>query len=179
VWLRPVVLGWIGRASALARRRLQWGAVALVLIAPVALWPLLRFDLDAPQPTLTALAKGVENRMQPGDRLAMVLPGDTDDALGSFLRGHILFTRPRMAVPAFVTYPQFQPGTLAEATKAGFDKLLLTCAPASITGTAEPAAALMGRDGGSWHLLAAWSYPARLRHEHFDSLIPRQGLCGG
>ena len=56
---------------------------------------MLRFDLDPPQPLLWDLGHQVARRVRPGDRLALLVPGDVNDSVGSMLRGVILFTPPR------------------------------------------------------------------------------------
>ena len=79
--------GMVGGERAPLRSRAGRAAVGLALLFPVAGVPLLRFDRDTPQPELRRLGHEAAAYLQPGDRLALLLPGDSEDSIGSFLRG--------------------------------------------------------------------------------------------
>ena len=91
-WLRPLAAGWVARRDAAARRRMAAGAIAVAVVLPVLAAPLLRFDLDAPQPFLWEIGHRAAALLGGSARVAIVAPGDGDDAVGSMLRGVLLFT---------------------------------------------------------------------------------------
>jgi len=176
VWLRPHATVRWARITPVQRRRLKLGSIGAALIVPFGFAPYLRIDLDAPQPTLAALGRAVAAQLRAGERVALVLPGDGYDALGSLLRGEILFLPPRVAVADFAT---FERPDLDAIAKAGFDHALLSCAPAAWGGAEGPAAALLARAPGGWRTVGVWRYPPALYRNHFAALLPRGALCGG
>jgi hypothetical protein len=176
LWFRPAVRRLVDALGPRARTRGSAAAVMMALVVPVVLWPWLRFDVEAPQPTLAALASAVAAHLHDGEKVALVLPGDgPDDALGSLLRGEILFSAPRRRIAEFRSLETLDARALDGLRREGFDHVLLTCDPKSHA----PAAALIARDGGDWKTVAGWTYPPALAGRHFASLVPRQALCFG
>jgi hypothetical protein len=149
--LRP----WLARhIAAWPARRQQAGAavmIALVPILPVALAPLLRFDFDPPQPSLRAIATSIAPLLAEGDHLGLVVPGDRDDAIGSALRGLLLFTPPRQDLVIRTTIAS-DPAEVAASARF----VLTTCTPAEEAALLRPT-----REG--WTVVARWRYPPRAR----------------
>lgn len=165
VALRPLIVARLPRV-------LPSAVIALVLLLPLAGIRLLRFDLDAPQPELWRLGHAVAAYVRPGDRLALLVPNDGDDTVGSFLRGVLLFTPPRRPGLDFRTDIGPEPDALSSAAAAGYHLALVTCAPGN-------AAALLEYSAGQWRPLRTWPWPAPLKTEHFAALLAREPLCAG
>jgi hypothetical protein len=157
--LRPVLVGVVAGWSATMRRRAAIASVVLAVVLPVALSPLLRFDFDAPQPALRAIAAGVAEHVKDGDRLGLVLPGDTDDNVASFLRGTLLFTPPRRHPLEFRIAQTNDPATFVAMAEAGYPLVLATCTPDGLAGVAPHVAALLRDTGQGWQTVEAWTYP--------------------
>ncbi len=177
-WLQPAAAAWLARRSARWRRRAAAGTVALACLLPLAGERLLRFDLDAPQPLLWNMAHRAAALLPDGTHLALVMPGDGDDAVGSLLRGVLLFTPPRRAQMDFRTELSATPAALQDAQAAGFDRALVTCAPAGLAGLPAGTAGLLGFDGAGWHPLAVWTLPAGLAGVRFSAMLPHKPFCG-
>jgi hypothetical protein len=154
-------------------------AVALALLLPLAGAPLLRFDRDPPQPALRRLAQDAAAYLHPGDRLALLLPGDYEDAMGSFLRGLLLFSPPRRPGLDIRTERFVTPATLGTVAAAGYPLALVTCAPPGFDGVPAGDAALLRDTPQGWRVLDTWAWPARLRREPFAAMLARQPLCAG
>jgi hypothetical protein len=178
-WLRAPAAAWIARQSSLWHRRAATAAIATVLLLPLAGYRLLRFDLDAPQPFLWDIAQRSTAYLHNGDHLALIAPGDGDDAVGSLLRGVLLFTPPRRQIADFRTELVGTPAALDDALKAGFTRALVTCAPLSLAGLTPGNAGLLAYADGAWHVQASWPLPAKLAHTHFSAMLPREPFCPG
>ena len=178
VALRPWVAGWV---VANTRHAVQAGraCVAAALLLPVAGVPLLRFDRDTPQPELRRLGQAAAAYLKPGDRLALLLPGDNEDAIGSFLRGVLLFSPPRRPGMDFLTETIVNPDTLASVAAAGFRLALVTCAPPGLDGVPVGDAAMLRETPDGWRVLQAWAWPERIKQQPFAGMMARQPLCAG
>jgi hypothetical protein len=176
-WLRPGAAAWVARRSPALRRRAAIGVVAAVVLLPVAGYRLLRFDLAAPQPFLWDIAQRSAALLHDGDRLALVAPGDGDDAVGSLLRGVLLFTPPRRHIADFRTELSATPASLDDALRAGFTRALVTCAPHGLASLPSGNAGLLAYADGSWHVQAKWPLPDDLAHTHFSAMLPREPFC--
>jgi hypothetical protein len=175
--LRPVAAGWL---AAHDRRARQAGvaAVVLILLLPVAGVKLLRFDLDTPQPELWQLGHAAAAYIQPGDRVALLLPGDTDDAVGSMLRGVLLFTPPRRPGLDFRIETGTGAATLREAADAGYRLALVTCTPSGLDGVPAGVAAMLRDTPDGWRALQTWPWPTTIKTQrHFPALLARAPFC--
>ena len=177
VLLRPVAAAWLRRHEDRARR-MGRVLVALMVILPFALVTPLRFDLEPPQPTLWRLGHDVAEQVPDHARLAVIVPHDPDDAVGSLLRGVLLFTPPARPHLDLRTVPNAAPGTLASLAAAGYRLALLTCAE-SVPGLPANAAALLRYQDDAWKPVRVWPYPAGLAHRRFTALLPPPALCAG
>lgn len=176
VAFRPAVAAFLARQGRLGAR-VGIAAIVVILMLPVVLVRPLRFDLDAPQPTLWALGHRVARALAPGDRLALLVPGDTDDSVGSMLRGVLMFTSPARPGLDVVTETKADAATLAASATAGYHLALVTCTPTSIDGVPPHVAALLHYAEGDWHVVDSWPYPPTLRRQHFAALLARGPLC--
>jgi hypothetical protein len=172
---RPFAALWL--ATARQARHLATASVVLILALPLALVPMLRFDLEAPQPALWTLGHQVAALVSPNDRLALLVPGDTDDSVGSMLRGVLLFTPPARPGLDLRTETAANPATLAAVAAAGYRLALVSCTPEGMPGVPAHVAALLRLDNGDWRMLANWPYPAGLARQHFAGLLARAPLC--
>jgi hypothetical protein len=174
--LRPWLAEWLATRPALAAKGART-AVAAALLLPVAAAPLLRFDRDPPQPELRRLGNAVAGYLQPTDRIALLLPHDTDDSVGSYLRGVLLFTEPRRPELAFRTDTDLTPTTLATVAADGYRLALVTCAPPGFADVPPGDAALL-RDGtDGWRPLHVWTLPKDLWRRPFAGMLARGPLC--
>jgi hypothetical protein len=177
LWLGPAVAAWWRRRKPGWRRGLALAPVAVVLIGPLAGAGLLRFDLDAPQPFLWVIGHRAAALLHDGDRVAIVAQGDGDDAVGSMLRGVMLFTAPRRSGLDFRTELSATPAALEDARRAGFDHALVTCARDGLATLPPGDAGLLAYRDGAWSVEAAWPVPASLAHERFSAMLPRRAFC--
>jgi hypothetical protein len=171
--LRPILAPRLARA-----RSLGIGAVLLVLVLPLALaGSVLRYDLETPQPDVWRLAQEMKPLLPPGRRLALVLPGDINDTVGSMLRGVLRFVPPRVADLDETILTRVDPGTLEALAGQGFDLALISCTPAGLSTAPPGVAALFTREGEVWRVLGQWSWPPDLARRHFGAMLARGPLC--
>ncbi len=159
-------------------------AVLLILLLPLAIAPMLRFDLDTPQPELWRLGHAAAGYVQPGERLALLLPGDTDDAVGSMLRGVLLFTPTRrpgldFRVDTGTLDTSTGKATLQAAAAAGYRLALITCTPSGLEGVPAGVAAMLRETQDGWRVLQTWPWPwsTMIRTPHFAALLGHAPLC--
>jgi len=146
-----------------------------MLLFPVALGPILRFDRQAPQQEAFRLGPLIARHLPADASLTIVVPGDPFDAAGSFFRGILLYLEPR--------HPHLRPRTVNRADSATLsaittDFVFISCVPAALNlphGTGE--AVLLRRDGAGWTVRDAWPWPANLRAERFGGLLERPVFC--
>jgi hypothetical protein len=173
---RPFAAYWLTKVPARARYA-GAAAIVLVLAIPPAIAGMLRYDLGQPQPLLWDLGHRAAAEIHPGDRLALLVPGDVYDSVGSMLRGVILFTAPRRPSLDIQTGTEADPGTLEAAASAGYTLALISCTPAGLDGVPPGVAALLRHVGDGWRLVQAWPYPADIAHWRFAALLARAPLC--
>jgi hypothetical protein len=176
VVFRPAVARWLGRQGRLAGRA-GVAAIVMILVLPVALVRPLRFDLEPPQPELWQLGHQAARDVAPGGRLAVLVPGDTDDSVGSMLRGVLMFTPPRRPGLDLRTETKADAATLDALAAAGYRLALVSCTPSGLDGVPAHVAAMLRYGDGGWRVLDAWSYPDRLQHGHFAALLARGPIC--
>jgi hypothetical protein len=176
VMLRPVAARWVALLGDRARYA-PGAAIGLILVLPVALVPALRFDLEPPQTVLWELGHRVAARIAPDARLAIVVPGDTDDAVGSMLRGVLLFTPPARPLLDLRTETTADPATLGALAAAGYRLALVSCTPEGLVDVPARVAALLRYSDGVWRPVATWPYPVSLRGQRFTALLTGAPLC--
>jgi uncharacterized membrane protein (UPF0136 family) len=174
--LRPAVASWM-MANPRPIQHAGHAAVGLILLLPLATAPLLRFDLDTPQPELWRLGHAAAAYVAPGNRLALVLPGDTDDSVGSMLRGVLLFTPPRRPGLDLRTETGPAARALSRAAIAGYRLALVTCTPPGIYGVPAGVAAMLRDTPDGWRPLQTWPWPTSLKTQRFAALLARAPLC--
>jgi hypothetical protein len=176
IWLRPLA----AQAAALlgTRARLAGGfAIATVVILPVALAPMLRFDLQAPHPALFALGPRIATHLPTDARLALLVPGDPFDAAGSAVRGMLLYLEPRRPRLDVRTLNRADAGALEAVRRDGYAFALVTCTPADWPGVPPAMAALLRAVNDRWTLVEAWPWPPGLARERFGALLERRPFC--
>jgi hypothetical protein len=175
VALRPVVERWIIRLR--PARYLTPASVALILALPFAIVGELRFDLETPQPQLWDIGHRAARHFQPGDKVALLVPGDDFDGVGSFLRGVILFTPPRQPVLDFRTETTADTATLDRVAAAGYRLALVSCTQAGLAGAPANVAALLRQTEAGWQVVETWPYPADIARRRFSALLARGPAC--
>jgi hypothetical protein len=178
VALRPWFAQWLAAHEQVARKGAV-ATVAMVVLLPVAGAPLLRFDRDPPQPELRRLGNSAAAFLQPGDKLALLLPNDTDDSVGSYLRGVLLFTDPRRLGLDFRIDTDVTPATLETMAAAGYRLALVTCAPPGLADAPQGDAALLRDMPNGWHTVQSWSRPKTITQSTFAGMLARGPLCAG
>jgi hypothetical protein len=173
---RPFASYWLTKVPARARYA-GAGAIVLVLAIPPAIAGVLRYDLEQPQPLLWDLGHRAAAEIRPGDRLALLVPGDVYDSVGSMLRGVILFTAPRRLSLDIETRTEADPGTLEAVAGAGYTLALVSCTPVGLNGVPPGEAVLLRHAADGWRLVQAWPYPAGIAHWRFAALLARAPLC--
>ncbi len=178
-----------GRSPTVFRtlRALPALAVVLILASPFAFTQRLRFDLDQPQPIIWDLAKRIAGRVASGERLALVLPGD-NGSVSLMLRGVLDLTPPRRSglylfdatQAAGINAPAS--AALAAAQRAGYDRVLVSCARMEAGGGNALAAVLLRRnpaDAGGWTIDEAWPYPSLPPRTRWLGAFADEPLCHG
>jgi hypothetical protein len=178
VALRAGAAEWLAARPEVARKGAA-GAVAVALVLPLAAMPLLRFDRATPQPELRRLGNAVAAHLRPGDRLALLLPHDTDDSIGSYLRGVLLFTEPRRLGLDFRTETEAWPATLETVAAAGYPLALVTCAPPGLADVPAGDAALLRDTPDGWRSVQTWTWPDDIHRRRFAGMLARGPLCAG
>ena len=161
-------------------RRAGYAVLAVMLAAPLAATPLLRFDRDMPQPLLYDLAAKVGGEIRPDDRLALFLPGDNNsvrDALSSLLR----FAPERRPLLDIASWYGSDAATLAEAAEAGYRVAGLSCTDGNTLGLPGKAAALLVWDAGGWKAAKIWPYPPPPKRTwwNWTAFIASEPFCLG
>ena len=177
---REPVIAWALARNHRTRTRLAAASAAAIILAPFAAIHYLRFDLAAPQPEMLRMAGAVKERLKPGERLAVLVPGDFNDIAGSYLRGILLYEEPRLIPSSIRTAVTADPATLASLAAAGYHRALLSCSSHAqgIPGLPGGAMVLLAQDGGAWHGIAAWPYPPGFGATHWAALLPKASFCG-
>jgi hypothetical protein len=176
VIFRPVAARWLATPGPWIRY-VSAGLVALILVLPGAIVSMLRFDLDPPQPVLWHLGQAAARYITPDDRVALLVPGDTDDSVGSMLRGVLMLTtRARLGID-LKTKTKADPATLHALAASGYHLALITCTPPDLAGVPPHVAAMLRYSDGDWRVLNTWPYPPDLARGRFTALLARAPLC--
>jgi hypothetical protein len=176
VIFRPAAVAFLTRRCR-ALPRLTWAPVLLILVLPVAAFPMLRFDLDAPQPVLRRIGHLATAYIEPGSKLALLVNGDVYDSVGSMLRGVLMFTPPRRPGLQIRTETTADAATLRKLAADGYHTALVTCTPAPLGGAPPGVAALLRDSADGWHPIAIWHYPAELKTKRFAAMLSRKPFC--
>jgi hypothetical protein len=176
VLFRTPVAQWATR-HADAARYARGAMVVGVVLLPFALVPALRFDLDPPQRVVWQLGHDVAQHVSDTDRLAVVVPGDTDDSVGSMLRGVMLFTPPARPRLELRTETNADPATMSALVHAGYRLALVSCTLPGLSDVPPHVAALLRYGDDGWKAEATWPYPPSLVHQKFTALLARGPLC--
>lgn len=165
--------------------RARWaGIAAIVLVAafPLVAIPMLRFDRQAPQPAIVALARHIAQMVPDQARLAVVVPGDPFDAAGSAIRGALLYLPPRRPKLDLVTVNRADEATLASLHQQGLAYAVLSCVrpgleTIGLTATHHGKGALLRSAPSGWVVDAVWAWPAEHATARFGALLERPVFC--
>jgi hypothetical protein len=180
VVLRPLAARWLTGAARWRPGWMQYVAIApvvLVLLLPPALASMLRFDLDSPQPIVWELGHRAARYIAPGDRLALLVPGDSNYSVSSMLSGVLMFTPPRRPHLDIKVETKADAATFGQLVASGYRLALVTCTPPGLRGIPPHEAAMLRYTPEGWRLLEAWPYPADIERDRFSALLARGPLC--
>jgi hypothetical protein len=177
VALRPAIVVRLARLTPVRVRRLAAGAVVAVLVLPVAGIGALRFDIETPQQELRAVVRDAARGIATGARIALLLPGDRDDADASMVRGLLMFTPPRRSRLDLRIETKADEATLAGLARDGYALALVTCVPAGLADAPAGQAALLKFADGRWKTIETTAYPTGLRERRFAAMLQRGPVC--
>lgn len=154
-------------------------AVPLMLVAPLAAAPLLRFDRDWPQPRLRFLAQQVAGEIGPADRLALFLPDD-NATVAAQLDALLRYAAPRRPQVDAAPWSNAAPASFAAATAAGYTRALVSCINNNhITNVPQNSAAWLVLQQDGWKVEKVWTYPPAPRRKwwNWTGFIAGEPLC--
>jgi hypothetical protein len=175
--VRPYVIAWLASVGGLGRVRLAAVPVVAVIVMPFLGVGMLRFDLETPQPEIRRIARDAAPHIEPGARIALLLPDDLDDADASMLRGVLMFTPPRRRALDLRIENKADAATLAALAADGVRLALVTCAPAPLADVPAGRAALLTYADGAWHTIETTALPPDLSRQRFAAMLQRGPLC--
>jgi hypothetical protein len=166
----PLGRGWQPAATKMA--------LAVMLVAPVAAAPLLRFDQDMPQPRARFAARHLTLGLKDDDRVALVLPDDNKTA-GNVLTAMLRFTPPRRRDLDITISTTADADAFAQLARDGIRLAFLSCTDAAPLPLPPGAAALLRFSDGVWSPVAVWPYPpAPPRHWwNWTGYVASQPFC--
>jgi len=175
VTIRNRVAPWLAGHPGLGRK-LGIAAILLALLVPVGFAQRLRFDFDMPQPVVRQLARQLAPELKDDDRLALLLPGDTnslDWALSSLLH----FTPPRRPALDLKFWDRADPAAFDEAAAGGYDLAFLSCTDHSALDLPPHASALLRHGADGWQPVKLWPYPPVDPKQRWQQALPSAPLC--
>jgi len=175
VTIRNRLAPWLEQRPGLGRK-LGIAAVVLALLVPVGFARRLRFDFDMPQPVVLQLARQLAPELKDDDKLAMLLPGDTnsvDWALSSMLH----FTPPRRPGLDLKFFDRGDSAAFDEAAADGYDLAFLSCTDNGAFGLPPHASALLRHGTDGWQPVKVWPYPPVNPKQRWQQALPSAPLC--
>ena len=175
VTIRNRAAPWLAARGQLARR-LGIAAIVLALLVPVGFAKRLRFDFDMPQPVVRQLARQLAPELRADDKLALLLPGDTnsvDWALSTMLH----FSPPRRPDLDLKFWDRADPAAFDEAVAAGYDLAFLSCTEDGTLGLPPHASALLRHGADGWQPVKVWPYPPVDPKQRWQQALPSAPLC--
>jgi hypothetical protein len=177
VALRPVCVLRIATLPVVRVRQMAIAMILLVLALPVVGIGALRFDIESPQPELRDVVRDAAREISPGSRIALLLPGDRDDADASMVRGLLMFTPPRRPRLDLRVETKADNAMLAGLARDGYSLALVTCVPAGLADAPAGQAALLKYVDGQWRTVETTAYPPGLRDRRFAAMLQRGPVC--
>lgn len=175
VTIRNRVAPWLASRSGLGRK-LGIAMIVLALLVPIGFAKRLRFDFDMPQPVVQQLARQLAPELKDDDKLALLLPGDTnsvDWALSSMLH----FTAPRRPGLDLKFWDRADPAAFDEAVAAGYELAFLSCTDNGALGLPPHASALLRHGTDGWQAVKVWPYPPVDPKQRWQQALPSAPLC--
>jgi hypothetical protein len=174
---RPFLAARLAAVAGSRQRRLAAIPVAAAIVMPILGVGMLRFDLETPQPEIRRIARDAAPHIEPGARIALLLPDDLDDADASMLRGVLMFTPPRRRALDLRIENTADAATLASLAADGFRLALVTCTPTPLADVPAGRAALLSNTDGAWHSVETTALPPGLAQRRFAAMLQRGPLC--
>jgi hypothetical protein len=150
--------------------------VALALLTPVALAERLRFDIEMPQPLVWDVASELKPSLNDGDRLALLMPGDSGE-IGSLLEAYLANQPPRRRGLAVARYNTADTVALDAAAAGGYDLAAITCTPPGLNGAPPGVVALLKHDAAGWKVIATWPHSPGIPLSHWQRSRHWPALC--
>ena len=175
VTIRNRLAPWLAARPGLGRK-LGVAAVVLALLVPVGFAKRLRFDFDMPQPVVRQLALQLAPELKDDDKLALLLPGDTnsiDWALSTLLH----FSPPRRPGLDLRFWDRADPAAFDEAAAGGYDLAFLSCTNNGALGLPPHASALLRHGADGWQPVKVWPYPPVNPKQRWQQALASAPLC--
>jgi len=175
VTIRNRLAPWLASRPGLGRK-LGIAAIVLALLVPAGFARRLRFDFDMPQPVVQQLARQLAPELKDGDKLALLLPGDTnsvDWALSTMLH----FTPPRRPGLDLKFWDRADPAAFDEAAAGGYDLAFLSCTDDGAMGLPPHASALLRHGADGWQAIKIWPYPPADPKQRWQQALASAPLC--
>ncbi|MDB5363475.1 MAG: hypothetical protein JWO51_4772 [Rhodospirillales bacterium] len=175
VTIRNRLAPWLASRPGLGQK-LSIAAIVLALLVPVGFAQRLRFDFDMPQPVVRQLALQLAPELKNDDKLALLLPGDTnsvDWALSTMLH----FSPPRRPDLDIKFWDRADPAAFDEAAAAGYDLAFLSCTDNGPLGLPPHASALLRHGEGGWQPVKVWPYPPVDPKRRWQQALASAPLC--
>jgi hypothetical protein len=175
VTIRNRVAPWLASRPGLGLK-LGIAAIVLALLVPIGFAQRLRFDFDMPQPVVRQLARQLAPELKDDDKLALVLPGDTnslDWALSTLLH----FSPPRRPELDLKFFDNADPATFDAAAAGGYELAFLSCTDNGAFGLPPHASALLHHDDAGWQPVKVWPYPPVDPKQRWQQALPSAPLC--
>jgi len=153
-------------------RFLPAAVVLVVLLAPFPLLRMMRFDLEAPNLRVWALAQEAAARIAPEEKLVLILPGD-NGGVAPALEGVLRYAPPRRPQVDLAVVPD----AAAALALTPFPHALLSCSDGSLAGVPRGDAALLTRGAASWQPEAVWSYAPVPPRARWSQVLAPATLC--
>jgi hypothetical protein len=163
-------------APSWGKRRLAASLLVLAVLAmPIGFAWRFRFDLVMPQPLVRALGHDLGALLKPGDKLALVLPGD-NGSVAVMLQSVLRYEAPRLPKVELTVLKSFDDRTLAALAAQGIGEAFVSCTDDTSGLLPVHRALLLERHPDGWKQVAVWRYPAP-DGTRWTAMLSASALC--
>ncbi|GGF26315.1 hypothetical protein GCM10011611_35470 [Aliidongia dinghuensis] len=175
VTIRNRLTPWLASCPSLARQA-GVAAIVLALLVPVGFAKRLRFDFDQPQPVVRQLALQLAPELKDDDRVALLLPGDTN-SVDWMLMSLLHFSAPRRPGLDVKPWDHADQAAFDEAAAEGYGLAFLSCTKGNSLGLPDHASALLRHGADGWEPVKVWPYPPVDPKQRWQPALAPGPLC--